>query len=86
MRLVSAAVAASLLVSSSGGCALAVAPAVGLGVGTLIGVARNQADSDASISGPIIVGGLAGVVADVLSIIYLAHLGASFDLSGRRAP
>lgn len=84
MRLVSAAVAASLLLSASG-CALAVAPAVGLGAGTLIGVARNQADSDASISGPIIVGGLAGVVVDVLSIIYLAHLGANFDLSERRA-
>jgi hypothetical protein len=87
MRLVSAAVAASLLVPSSGGCALAVAPAVGIGVGAAIGIARQQGNSDASIAGPAIIGGLVGVIVDALAVGYLIYLaGENFDLSERRAP
>jgi hypothetical protein len=79
---------ASLL--STSGCALAIAPAVGIGTGAVIGLARHHNDPYATVAGPAIVGVLAGVAVDAFFVfLALRSLERSYqgsDPSDRRAP
>jgi hypothetical protein len=75
MRLVSLVAVVSLLLSSSSGCILAVAPAIGTGVGVLVGAARKYDDRNASVIASASVGFLAGLLADALLIGYAEHAG-----------
>jgi hypothetical protein len=73
MRLVSVVTVVSLLLSSSSGCILAVAPAVGTGVGALVGAVRKHDDRNASVIVSAAVGFLAGLLADALLLAYAEH-------------
>jgi uncharacterized protein YceK len=75
MRLVSVVAVVSLLLSSSSGCILAVAPAVGAGVAAFAGAVRKHDDPNASVTASATVGFLAGLLTDALLLAYVGNTG-----------